>query len=117
MVNFSRVVAYCDEKAKETIGSQPIWADFGSRFKAKDPVSKAIQSLLIQAEKGAFGESAINWGAVVAYCEDLSKDHPATIGQWWGMVATRLKLAPNSPLARIVKDLIQKSAAGDFKGA
>jgi hypothetical protein len=117
MVNFNRVAAYCDERTNETIGNQSLWADFGSRIRAKDPVSKAFQSLLTQAEKGAFGESAINWGAVAAFCEDMAKDHPATIGQWWGMLGTRLKLAPNSPLARVVKDLIQKSAAGEFKGA
>lgn len=117
MVNFNRVAAYCDGRTKETPGGQPLWSDFGSRVKAKDPVSKAFQSLLIQAEKGVFGESAINWGAVAAFCEDMSKDHPATIGQWWGMLGNRLKMAPNSPLTGVVKDLIQKSAAGEFKGA
>jgi len=113
MVNFKRVAFVCGENAANAL-EHDVWMRFNERAEGKDPVSKAFQALLKEAEKGAFGESNINWRAVVNHCREMAKDKPVTVGQWYELMAD--KIDSISPVGRCFRELIKQAAAGEFKG-
>jgi len=113
MVNFKRVAFVCGENAANPL-EHDAWLTLADRAEGKGPTDKAFQDLLTRAEIGEFGAKPVGWKKVVAFCRDMSRDKPGTVGQWYSLIGDKIEI--DSPVGKMIKELIRMAAAGEFKG-